>query len=1046
MLTFEQVNPCCVELSQLTFNITVDQWDQAKILTQLTTLYNIISSDNDLVPANLVDYILVPVAKLLVQFDQLNVTITVKLLSILNHFASTTWYDRFNLNLSVNLFPFINHLSQSILNIDNPTHSQILLIVETFHNYTQSIINQPYHNDFFNNRDNKFILLSNLTNLVSSQLTILNFHSNNDIYIESTIISSLNRFYSHCLNFDQGEILSNILPGNVSHLVKFLCKPKINYKLIMESLTLFEFLIVTVYNDKSLSLLSTSFSPSSSPQTHRTEKWLFATREQVKLAINQSFPILIKRHNPQINKQICHFIRELLLRCFKSLIPICEDPLIKYLVQCQFDSFDKLISTNTDLRTTIYKGEYNYLNDLLNTLSSSVNLNQLDNIRSINFILTQNHNQVITYHTIDKIMKQLFKSLTSINKPSSLVTGKDNNTTNPNLKVISQSKNILLKDLSVSNSILNSAHTDKERINNKIWSKDMEAEISKLLNTMGQFINFDSMTIESNITKLNQVNDLSTQNSILWMILNVLPNELTSLKDSQHGDVIDMFLNLDNDNHAEDNSSLTLQNNIEDSCMILLEYGTNLLQTQESINNFTVLTYEQERLICIVLQIIQRSCQLMKKNFANELVDYLYLVVGNMASTSEIIRSYAQSCLSTISTMLYQGSIHSLLIENIDYLVESISQRLNMGMTQHVTSVLMIICKMTGYKVILQFSDILETLFQILDYYHGYHDLCLQIFQFFEIVVNEMNLKYMNKEAHLSLDSNTINSNSFKPWSCTNELQLSSLLKSKLPTVTDELTLNQNDLPFKPNEPKDFKEYFDAKLKIQEIDEDGDSDDENEDKNEREEEPRESDTIEWVSPIPRESYKLLIQIGQYGDRLLMHNSKPLRIQILKVIRLTVPMLATQYDSLLPQVAQIWDSVTQCLFDKDYSIINSAASTTEVVIHSAHDFISRRFIDLWARLQTECPLLQEVIAHHTPKTCSFAKSQLQLARKIEYPSMTKNTLINMSNMLLEGLRLTGFILNENVLKDMITVCLLVIPQKIIANESLLLGDVMYCILH
>ena len=186
-----------------------------------------------------------------------------------------------------------------------------------------------------------------------------------------------------------------------------------------------------------------------------------------------------------------------------------------------------------------------------------------------------------------------------------------------------------------------------------------------------------------------------------------------------------------------------------------------------------------------------------------------------------------------------------------------------------------------------------------------------------------------------------------------------SLLKESLPPNygdTGNDTDNDKELPFDPNEPKSFQEYFESKLKISEIDEkqnDYDSDDED---SVAENISKDEEENEWVSPIPRQSYRLLIQILQYGDRLLTHNSKPLRIQILKIIKLIIPMLSTQYDSLLPQVAQVWDSVTQCLFDKDYSIINSASSTTETIITFSQDFISRKIIELWDNLKAGCPLL------------------------------------------------------------------------------------------
>ena len=148
------------------------------------------------------------------------------------------------------------------------------------------------------------------------------------------------------------------------------------------------------------------------------------------------------------------------------------------------------------------------------------------------------------------------------------------------------------------------------------------------------------------------------------------------------------------------------------------------------------------------------------------------------------------------------------------------------------------------------------------------------------------------------------------------------------------------------------------------------------------------------------------------------------------------------------MARVWDSVTQCLFDKDYSIINSASSTTETIITFSQDFISRRFIELWGRLMAHCPLLliKEVNINRCKTISAFAKTQNQVGARIQFPTMTKTTLISMSNMLLKGVSLTEYSLSESNLKDIITCCLSVIPSEVIKERSILLGDIIYTIQH
>lgn len=1106
---FNTFRPTCVKLSQLTFNVPIDQWNREELYLQLVQLENKLStkllstenallngSDNINIPPSLVDYIMIPLAKIIIQFESLDAKIITKLLAILNKFCIYSWIypNQFNLKLATNIFPFVNYLSQSIINKNkNNTDTYALrLIVETFSNFIQSINNQIYGPHLFSNQFNKnsnnkstsdntkYILLSNLSSLIAIQLDILSNHNDklSDSSLQLPIIDNLINLYQNNLNFDNGETLSNILPGNVSNLIKFVIKPKVNYKCIIKSIDLLEFLIVTIYSDATLKQIKTD---KATRINHRDKKWLLATREQIKLAINQCFPILIERRcNHYINLSICKFIKSCFRSCYNSIVSICQDDLIKYLIQCRFDSFDSIYLDDPQLKDSIQFNIRKYLTQLISQINTNINLNQTNSIELINFILKLNfgnsvndtsslNSKILDKNVFDKIFLKLIQSV-NVENQSLLKNNPSQTKVIQTLQSIDnitniEKDNVIIRDSA--NSIFNPHSIDvnknnNERINNRLWSKDMESEIITLLQYIGQFNHFDPFLIQVYLQNIDTINvSLSFQNSALWMILNLLPNNIGNMSKEhsnnnhllQSTNFIDSYLTFDDDNNDGDftSNNVDLQANIEDSCLVLLEYSIQLLQQEEIINNFNVLSHEQERLISIVIQIIERSCILMGSNFKSELIDYLYLVVSHLSSSSPMIKFHAYSCINTLSKILYQGSIHDLIVNNVDYLIESISQRLNIGMTNHVTTVLMMICKMTGYEIILSFNDILETIFQILDYYHGYQELCLQIFQLFEVIVNEMNKKYLsNNESNLKLDSNHLNNNPFKPWECTNESQLLSLLKEALPlhNNNDKNSINRTDkdLPFDPNEPKSFQEYFESRLKIQEIDEKQNGDDSDDEEGAIDGANKSDEENEWVSPIPRQSYRLLIQILQYGDRLLTHNSKPLRIQILKVMKLTIPMLSTQYDSLLPQVAQVWDSVTQCLFDKDYSIINSASLTTETIITFSQDFISRRFIELWDRLKIQCPLLlmKEININRDTAISNFARTQKQVGKRIQFPTMTKAALISMSNMLLKGVSLTEYTLGELNIKDIITCCLSVIPPDIIKTKSTLLGDIIYMI--
>lgn len=165
---------------------------------------------------------------------------------------------------------------------------------------------------------------------------------------------------------------------------------------------------------------------------------------------------------------------------------------------------------------------------------------------------------------------------------------------------------------------------------------------------------------------------------------------------------------------------------VEEVCLIVLEFCNELSQDISMEIEGKGIKKSDEFAVCTVLFSIETICAVMREEFQPELIDYIYTVVDALASPSEAIRYVGQSCALRIADTLYHGSIPNMILSNVDYLVESISSRLNSGMTERVSQILMVICQLAGYETIENFKDVIETIFKLLDYYHGYSDLCLQ--------------------------------------------------------------------------------------------------------------------------------------------------------------------------------------------------------------------------------------------------------------------------------------------------------------------------------
>ena len=89
---------------------------------------------------------------------------------------------------------------------------------------------------------------------------------------------------------------------------------------------------------------------------------------------------------------------------------------------------------------------------------------------------------------------------------------------------------------------------------------------------------------------------------------------------------------------------------------------------------------------------------------------------------------------------------------------------------------------------------------------------------------------------------------------------------------------------------------------------DADSDDEEEDDeaniDDNGEEEEEKEEI-WSSPVSKDIYMISLRIFNYGFTLVSQESYTLKTQIIKTLRLLLPLLCTNYKLLLPVLALNW---------------------------------------------------------------------------------------------------------------------------------------------
>ncbi|KAL3230616.1 hypothetical protein RNJ44_01065 [Nakaseomyces bracarensis] len=1043
---FATLRTPCIKLSTITFlpaeSFGASTIELQEALVNLRDVLRDLSEETDL-SSKLGDYVFVPIANLLKQPDLSNLTIEY-VLEVLEQILKLFWYrnDCLEENVAKQLFQIITFLiggDKDNRALTEKTTDFKLVSVKLLRQFFDSLSNQRYSTQFF--KDD----IRNLSVMSHSVTICLDILKSEPYIVECQLeaLDSLEILYSRILL--DGETLSYILPGNISSISIVLSKSGLqtHSKVIVKGLRVLSIILTSVYNDEDLRTSIASFENiwklvskelSSTPdnpierenidnnliikevspmKVHRDISWLRGTSSQVKIALTAFLPKLTKREVSSIRTAVIDFIEVLLKKSSNSLLK-CHDILLQSLVQIQSNPdnilnkhSNRLISSTEELIGKIPNIKIDEIDVLLGQLEFSLLV-----------LKSTNDCAVLVSESISALYSYL---LTELRNFSSRKTS---------TKIVEHKSDIILAeewdngDVIKKNSFPEVFGSEEKHIRHFLKG------ISQIMSPNEEYFN----DILNELISTTDSDSIIDKTMALWFCNNLMVG--SAHKNSNN----DLFLTFEESSPGGKNGGIISYPN---SAFEILEYAKSFYESIELGIEYRSPDRIQEMAICTTLSTIETVANVMKTDFADELIDYLYVIIDNLASPSAVIREFSQNCAITVAKILYQGSVSEMIKNNVDYIIDSISLRLNSGMTQRVSMVLMVVCKLAGYESIINFKDVIEMLFKMLDYYHGYSEICVQFFQVFEVIIIEMKKKYLRDSNRKAIKYHLDNRSTFSPWGMDSIHAVVDFLQHEVKS-SETLPLDMDE-DAALEEVDNFKDYVANKMNTP------DSDDEDEivddveaidDEIPNGDDPKKKkDLEEWNSPIPLQSYRILLQIASYGDRLLTHPSKDLRIQILRVLSLTWPMLATQYSSMLPQIAQSWDAVTNCILDNNYVIVDAASICTKIMIQYSGDFISKRFIDLWKVIKKSSSIIKEVRITTLDGNLGI-DTRILVEGSYKFPTITKKALISLSEMIIEGILCTELLLSDTDIFEMINCCMKVLTRDKIAEKSFYLGDVVY----
>ncbi|GLA78442.1 hypothetical protein AtubIFM55763_011172 [Aspergillus tubingensis] len=761
-------------------------------------------------------------------------------------------------------------------------------------------------------------------------------------------------------------VLASIMPRTVSTLTKII-KPSTqvrrSYKLLSVCLQIFNYLLRTVLNDQvAKSSEKSATSQSSDDQLVLDASWLKATATQIKLALANVTQI--RRHDrPEVQTallELCLMIVEDCQETLQEALPIIIETVV---VLSNVDENQVPNEAFVALRhhATTYPAVIDSLKNSLHTWVTA-------------FPRTMQSNDETAKQWAVKQISTAFQVLSQVQSGSDLLAASLASGICDSVAASLNSSTNALQPLS--SDVANSQTL--EVLNHGVKSVSFPPVILEHKSQQQTLNDLQSMIIRLNasesgseITRLiiNRVHQ-ERENALiapLWLGLTFLKSntQLTS--------IFDDFISTDE--LEPSGQRLSRSGMIEELYYVSLPI----------LNEPLVDESRDWRVQALALEAVALQAQQLGEAFRPELMDALYPVLQLLASSNSSLQKHAMTCLNILTTACNYGDASTMIVENVDYLVNSVALKLNtFDVSPYPPQVLLMMVKLSGVRLIPYLDDLVDSIFSILDMYHGYPKLVEMMFRTLAAIVEEGTKSPSFLAIDNGKDSNIDHHK--KPYE---RLQISTLVqdlanrKAKRAKLTEDLGDIDEIIPHPqkpwtrdPEKPKhqasDFNTTIDDLLK------------EEDDPDEPLPPPREAEDSEKPLSKP---HNLLLHIIQSIPSHLSSPSPNLRRSLLTILIDVFPTLAAHENSFLPLINDLWPAVsarisfpsslttsqpttgpksadlitttlkqspTEFSFQEETFVTTTACKAIETMCKSAGDFMASRIeteFPRWERLYT-----------------------------------------------------------------------------------------------
>lgn len=499
-----------------------------------------------------------------------------------------------------------------------------------------------------------------------------------------------------------------------------------------------------------------------------------------------------------------------------------------------------------------------------------------------------------------------------------------------------------------------------------VFSKNSEQYLKSLVTFIGLHSQLDLESLLDTIFE-NSTAVETTEDSMLKLTVTLW----TANQFFQSAPVRDELNDFDINDFLVTDEENAVTENVDELGYVLLEQALELMDQvkQKQLDSTEIPNSRQAALSEMAFVTASQTIEILSKHLSKDdfqadfLMENLHQLLEALTfPKNSVAHLQARNTLNAIVHNYYDDSLEKLVVDNADYLIDSLSMSLSTasGLMPSLPGILLVTLKISGIQLLEtnQLHDILSEIFIVIDSYHGYSALVENFFLVFEIVVEITNKLYgpvLADDTKVELESNA---SRYKPWGMSTRSQMLDLIdeNQRIVDVFDGYDASQ--------------EYFKRKPGVPFGEQAGDSDDEDEVEDEQDEQPAAAD--EWKSPIPKNVYKLIQQIFTYGLQFLSHPSDKLKAQVLRTLAKAYPLMSSNYGILMPMLAQYWPLILVLTSGvstvSDYlstngslQLIAPSLELTKIIIteDAKHEaFMSKRFVEMWDFWKKKSPLFMK----------------------------------------------------------------------------------------